>query len=314
MTERSASLPARLWAFLRLGRPLFLAGGFVFCGLGAAIAVANGHPFSLLAYALSQLAVTATQWMTQYANEYFDLEADRHNTHRTRWAGGSGVLVEGLISARTALTTALILMAVALSAAIALGTRSGLLVLGLVLLGIAAAWEYSAPPLRLHSSGYGEITAALTVTVLTPLVGYAAQAGTLGWLPVITVIPLSCLQFAMLLTVDFPDIEGDTRADKRTLVVRAGGARAARLHNASLALAYLLLPLAVLGGLPPVVAGAMALGAPVAAWQGWRVARGAWADPARHDSLAFWGIGLLIGTGALALAAFLVLMRSGAAF
>ncbi len=314
MSERSVRLPARVWAFVRLGRPLFLAGGFVFCGLGTVIAVASGHRFSLPAYILSQLAVTATQWMTQYANEYFDLEADRHNTNRTRWAGGSGVLVEGQIRTQTALVAALLLMAVALGAGIALAFQAGPLALGLVLLGIVAAWEYSAPPLRLHSTGLGEIAAAVTVTGLTPLAGFAGQAGVLAWLPVIALLPLCCLQFAMLLTVDFPDVEGDTRAGKRTLVVRLGGARAARLHGAALALAYLLLPLAVLAGLPPLVAVAMALPAPLAAWQGWRVARGAWADPAQHDSVAFWGIGLLIGTGALALAAFLVLMRSGTAF
>ncbi|HQE20222.1 MAG TPA: hypothetical protein PK607_17110, partial [Aggregatilineales bacterium] len=47
--------------------------------------------------------------------------------------------------------------------------------------------------------------------------------------------------------------------------------------------------------------------APVALWQAWRVSRGAWQDPARQESVAFWGIGLLVGTGLLALAAFALL-------
>lgn len=44
---------------------------------------------------------------------------------------------------------------------------------------------------------------------------------------------------------------------------------------------------------------------PLAAWQGWRVWHGAWADPARWNSLGFCAIGVLMGTARAELLAFL---------
>ena len=71
-----ALLP-RLSAFVRLGRPIFLGRGVVLYGLGAAMAVYAGARLSLPLFAGGLFAITATQLMTHYGNEYFDLEADR---------------------------------------------------------------------------------------------------------------------------------------------------------------------------------------------------------------------------------------------
>ena len=40
-------------AFIKLGRPLFLGGGFILFGLGAAIAAAAGHAVDLTRYGTS---------------------------------------------------------------------------------------------------------------------------------------------------------------------------------------------------------------------------------------------------------------------
>ncbi|MBA3463796.1 MAG: UbiA family prenyltransferase, partial [Deltaproteobacteria bacterium] len=99
-------------AFLRLGRPLFLGGGFLLYGLGAVIAAYSGHPIDLHRYILGQCAVTAFQWMTHYANDYFDYEADVANKTPTKWSGGSRVLPDGLLPRRVALIAALVLLAI----------------------------------------------------------------------------------------------------------------------------------------------------------------------------------------------------------
>jgi hypothetical protein len=49
---------------------------------------------------------------------------------------------------------------------------------------------------------------------------------------------------------------------------------------------------------------ALLLPLPLAAWLAWRMARGAWRDPAAWNGLAFWSIGLLMASAGLALAAF----------
>lgn len=311
-------LPAviHLYHFIRLGRPLFLLGGFLFYGLGAATAVYAGATLDGSHYVWGQLAVTLIQLMTHYANDYFDLVADRANLSPTAWSGGSRVLVAGQVTPRLALAAALTLASLALVAilvitfVLASGPWAGPLLASALLL----AWQYNGPPLRLHSSGWGELAAVAIVTGLTPLAGYYLQAPRpqtaidQPWLLFLVVLPLCCLQFNMLLAIELPDAAGDAAVGKRTLVVRLGGATAARLYLAALAATYAMLPLLVGAGLPPATALAVLSGVPLAAWLAWRMAVGDWARPSRWSRLAFGSIALLIGTAAAQFLSFLWLI------
>jgi 1,4-dihydroxy-2-naphthoate polyprenyltransferase len=298
---------ASIYWFFRLGRPLFLLGGFLFYGLGVAIAGYLGQPLQGAALIGGQLAVTTIQLFTHYSNDYFDLAADRANRTPTRWSGGSRILVAGHLPPRLARTTAVILAvtAVAISLVVALAVQPAPLTLPLLLLALLLAWGYSAPPLRLHSTGLGEVVGALLVPGLTPLVGFYLQTGRLTLLPVLAVVPLCCLQFAMLIAIGLPDAAGDAAVGKRTLVVRLGGAAAARLYSATLLVTYALLPLLVRAGLPAAVALAVLAGLPLAFWQAWQMARGAWARPGQWSRLALGSVVLLFGTGMVKLLLFL---------
>ncbi len=63
-----------LWLFFRLSRPLFLLGGVLLYGLGAAILDYLGRPIDLTTYLLGQVAITSIQLMTHFLNEYIDSE------------------------------------------------------------------------------------------------------------------------------------------------------------------------------------------------------------------------------------------------
>ena len=293
----------RLIAFVRLGRPQFLVGGFVLYGLGGALAVAGGAAFDPWRYLWGQLVVTATQLMTHYANDYFDLEADRANRTPTRWSGGSRVLTDGALAPVVALRAAQALLLVAAGAAVVLARRVGVgpLLFSVAMIGLA--WGYSAPPLRLCARGLGELTTALVVTLLVPLFGYDLQAGALA-APIFLAAALPCaLQFAMLLAIEFPDAAGDAAVGKRTLVVRLGALPSARLYAATTLAAFGALPLLARAGLPARVAAAPVLLAPIAIWQSVRVARGAYRDSTRWGSVAFWSVALLIASAGVELAA-----------
>jgi len=258
--------------------------------------------------------VTAAQLMTHYANDFFDLEADRANRTPTRWSGGSRVLPDGALRPGVALAAALVLGFGALGATVALAMRAPdrPLLVPVAVVMTTLAWAYSAPPLRLAARGLGELTTAAVVTLSVPLLGYYLQAGELH--PrIFAACLLPCLlQFAMLLAIELPDAAGDAIAGKRTLVVRLGAVAGARLYAALTLAAFGMLPLLAQGALPWRVAIAPLVLAPVAIWQATRVVRGGYADPARWDSVAFWSVALLAGSAAAALIAAVTLARAGA--
>ena len=297
-------------AFVRLGRPLFLTGGAVLYGLGAAVARSLGYGPDLRLYLLGQAVVTAFQLMTHYANDYFDYEADRANRARTRWSGGSGVLPSGELPRSVALVAAVVLAAAGLGLTALAGSSAA--PVGIAM--FALSWMYSAPPARLHSRGLGEVDVALVVTGLVPLLGHQLQvqgAGAPGLrILLLALLPPALLQVAMILAVELPDARSDAETGKRNLVVRLGADRAARLYLGLLAAAYLVLPLTVVAGLPVRVAAAAAALAPLALWRIWRVARGEYRDGRRLEAIAFWSIALLVATAAVELLAFLSLGSS----
>ena len=297
------------FAFVRLGRPLFLLGGFVLYGLGAAVAVAQGRAIEPSVYLLGQAVITAFQLMTHYANDYFDYEADRANATPTRWSGGSRVLTRGEVPRGAALAGALGAAAVGIVTAIVLASRHpGPLLVPVALAILVLSWLYSAPPLRLHSTGLGEFDAVLVVTALVPFFAFYLQASDLVGLRtlLLAIVPPCCLQFAMLLAVGVPDGAGDSVADKRTLVVRLGGARAVRWYIMAVAMAYAALPFLVAAGLPQPVALAAALLAPLAAWRIWCASGARALRPENWESLTFWSVALLTLTAAAEITGFLL--------
>lgn len=215
----------RMSAFVRLGRPKFLLGGFALFGLGCLTATFMGFDFRLGPYLWGQLAVSSIQLMTHYSNDYFDLEADRANRTPTNWSGGSRVLVRGELPRSSALIAALVLVLVAIVSAVVLCTLDGMnrdLLLALFATMLLTAWSYSSPPLRLHSHGMGEFAVAFVVPFLTPLSGFVVQANRLSLLPMLLTLPLIGLQLVMLLTLQIPDVRGDREAGKRTWTVLFG--------------------------------------------------------------------------------------------
>jgi 1,4-dihydroxy-2-naphthoate octaprenyltransferase len=300
---------APLVAYIQLGRYPFLVGGFIMYGLGVAIAYYEGSKIDWSVVLWGQIVVSATQLMVHYGNDYFDLEADKANLTPTAWSGGSRILAGGAVPPWIALASSVAFGVFAIAAAVwtAIHWRPGPLAAPMLVLGVFLAWFYSAPPIRLHSRGIGEVSATVVLTVLTPLAAYYLQAGQLAKVPFLAIIPLCFLQFNMIVSAAIPDLEGDRDANKRTIVVLLGRAKAARLYILMLALAYAVLPLLVWAGLPLRVGLAVALSFPLAAWIGYLMWRGAWSDPKKWSWLVFLSIAVLLGSAVLEILAFISL-------
>jgi 1,4-dihydroxy-2-naphthoate octaprenyltransferase len=284
---------------------LFLVGGFVLYGLGAAIAVASGGAIDMRRYVLGQAVVTAFQLMTHYANDYFDYETDRANTTPTAWSGGSRVLTGEELPRVTALIASVVVAAIGVAIAFALAWTVGWIVLPAAAAMLVLSWEYSAPPLRLCAHGAGELDTAVVVTGIVPCFAFWLQRGDDVGMLIAAIVPLACLQAAMLVAIEFPDARSDAATGKRTLVVTLGPVRAARLYVALTALAYIALAVGALTALPGRIAVAAASTLPVAAW---RIARTReHRDPRAWERTTRWAVALLVVTSAAELAATLSL-------
>ena len=207
--------------------------------------------------------------MTHFLNEYWDVEADRLNESRTMFSGGSGILANGLLRPGTALTAAIVCLASSAAFAVVLAVMGSMtpLTLGLMLSMFLGAYFYSSPPLRLASSGFGELTASLVVAGLVPTLGLVLSEGRPSLIFVAVVAPLVLLHYAMLLAFEFPDEPSDRKACKRTLLVRTGTRRGALVHNGCLLVGVLLALIGPITVLPARTALVAVIVAPLAVRQ-----------------------------------------------
>jgi 1,4-dihydroxy-2-naphthoate polyprenyltransferase len=295
--QHSTSSP--LVIFLRLTRPVFLLGGILMYALGVGIARYLGASLDWTAYILGQGCVTTLQLGAQYLNEYFDRIADADNPNRTAFSGGSGAGNDPALPERTALLAAATSLSVGAVLTVLL-YRDGRLnpalgvILGLAFLG---AIFYSVPPVRLAGRGYGELAASILVANLVPAFAFVLQTGGLHRLLGMTTFPLTALHLAMLIAFSLPDYSTDLRHGKRTLLIRLGWERGMALHNLLIALAYALLAVAIIEGLPLRLAWPGFLTLPLGIYQIVRMRQIAAGAPTRWNLLTFTAVSIFALTG-----------------
>lgn len=260
-------------------------------GLGVAVAHHEGASLDLRCLVWGQLGVSATQLMTHFVNEYFDAERDALVTTRTLFSGGSGVLPTGRLSRRVAVRGATICGLVGIGVALTVGWPVACVYAAALTIGFG----YSAPPLRLMVRGLGELAAAATVALLTPMAGYGVAAGRLSPRVIWLGLPLLAISTAFMITVELPDYEADRPTGKRTWVVCLGRNRAGYVHNGLLVLSYVLLAfVSTTARLPTQVVELLWWTLPLAVWQFggvWLRARRGW----RHYGLLAGGGMALVG-------------------
>lgn len=244
-------------------------------GLGASIAHYLHYPISGRVYALGLAMVCLIQLMAQYLHEYYDTPDDVANAQRSFLTGASGALGPGGLARRTALyAAAACLTAAATLASVLLVHESVSLAAWLILLlGFLAAYFYSAPPLRLAASGYGELTISLLIAGLVPAFAFNLLTGSLNRLLALSCAPLVALHFAMLLAFSLNDYTADSRSGKRTLMIRLGWSTGMRLHDLCIALAVLAFVVGGLDDLPRRVSLGALIALPLALAQVWQMAR-----------------------------------------
>ena len=114
---------------------------------------------------------------------------------------------------------------------LAVASLLGTFVLAAASLGLALAWAYSTPPIRLKKNGwFGNTAVAACYEGLPWLTGAAVMTGALPGARIFIVAALYSLGAHGIMTLnDFKSIEGDTRWGVQSLPVQLGAERAGRL-------------------------------------------------------------------------------------
>jgi len=276
--------PRPIVAWLTAMRLPFTTVAVVPFAVGAFLA-RGAQPYSLPAALLGGLAVLLLCIGCYLLGEVYDQNEDRRTlAHgRSKFAGGTLVVVHGVLAPRAVLLVAAACFAVAagLGVTIAVLQRS-LLLFGLGALGAAAAALYSLPPIRLVARGVGELLIGLCYGWLTLVTGYACATGALPPGSVLAALPIGLSVFNIILVNEFPDFGPDGEAGKRNLLQRVGRPAGAWIYAlASLATAVALV--AIWSVHRPGSLGHLAAAAPAALLAlglGLVVARGRWRDQA----------------------------------
>ena len=143
----------------------------------------------------------------------------------------------------------------------------------IMVVSILGAIFYSAPPIRLESSGYGELTTSFMVANLVPAFAFLLQNGEWHRLIGMSTFPLTALHLAMMLAFELPDYATDAKYEKHTMMVRLGWQRGMFLHNILILTGFLILALATLMGLPSAISLPAFLPLPLGLLQIWQMRR-----------------------------------------
>jgi 1,4-dihydroxy-2-naphthoate octaprenyltransferase len=237
--------------------------------------------FDLSVFILALLATVCVHASANVLNDVGDDAGgtDRRNEDRIYpYTGGSRFIQAGIMSPGGMARLGISLIGIAAIAGLILLLSKGAMVLWFGIAGLLLAVLYSLGPVRLASTGLGELSVAVAFGVL-PVTGAAwLQSGTLGLDVFLFSIPIAVWVTAILLINEVPDIAADGATGKRTLPVRVGLGGTSVIYmllhiTGVVALAWL----ALRGGFPAwtVIVPALLL---VLAWQAARAIRTGVAD------------------------------------
>ena len=195
------------------------------CGAVASGASADGRLWLVAAGVL--LAGPLVCATSQAVNDWFDREVDAINEpHRP--------IPSGRMPGRWGLYVAIAWTLLSLVAALAIGPW----VFAAAAFGLALAWAYSAPPLRLKQNGWwGNAACGLCYEGLAWITGATVMAGGAPSLRSLILAALYSAGAHGIMTLnDFKSIGGDTRMGIGSLPVRLGPQRAAQVACWAMAL------------------------------------------------------------------------------
>jgi 1,4-dihydroxy-2-naphthoate octaprenyltransferase len=217
-------------------RPQFLTLSIVLAFLGTTVAWYDGY-FNLWHALLAGIGLVLTHASVNILNDYFDFRSGIDlAARRTPFSGGSGILPAELLSPRQVLWLGIVMLVLAVPVGIYFVIIRGWQLLPLLI--VAAVFILLYSPFILKRP-WPEWAAGAGLGALPILGTYFAQTGAYTCTAAVACIPSAFLVHNLLLLNEFPDVEADMLANRKTVPISVGKNRAAIFYSAVAVAVYL---------------------------------------------------------------------------
>lgn len=234
--------------WLMVIRAPFLPLSLVLAFLGTCIAWYYGA-FHLGHALLAGFGLLLAHISVDVLNEYFDYRSGVDlRTQRTPYSGGSGALPMGLITPKQALWLGVGSLIAIVPIGIYFTLDMGWALLPLLVVAAVLIVFYTSFILKM---GWPEWAPGVGMGSLPVLGMFFIQTGEYTTAAIIASIPSGILVHNLLLLNEFPDVEADASANRRTLPIVAGKRKASLFYSAMTVLVYLWIIGSVIAGEMP---------------------------------------------------------------
>ena len=217
-------------------RPQFLLLSVVLAFLGTCIAWYDGY-FHLGYALLAFLGLLLCHISVNVLNDYFDYRSGIDlEVKRTPFSGGSGILPAALLKPRQVLWFGLVSFLLAVPIGVYFVIARGWALLPLLLVAAACTLLYTP---FLTKVGWPEWAPGVGLGALPVLGVYFVQTTAYTLPAVIASIPSGILVQNLLLLNEFPDVEADSKAGRKTLPSVVGKAKAGMVYSILTLIVYL---------------------------------------------------------------------------
>lgn len=208
---------------VELGRFRFIAGGFFLYVMGALLASVFRGEFSLFLFFIGYAIMMPAHLSLSYSNNYFDRHVDQYNKP-VSISGGTKVLIENpeLVHISKYIAIALILSSIIIAGIVTVFLSYSIWFFIFIIAGNLVGWFYTAPPLRFAYRGLGEVANMINMGFFMPGIGYWMMNGSIDIFYMVFAAAFLFYGLEFMIIVETPDMEGDRKGGKKTLVATKG--------------------------------------------------------------------------------------------